>query len=280
MSNYNRDQAVKLFGMADSDSDNEAVSSFNATRAYLKLHEKSFREFFATANETIRLIDPGMISDIDGLNHENESLNKQVIVLKQQVEEMPTTHAKLVASLEAQVSVQKSENNKQKDQILGLKRKVAETETSLARVKGKGFMKGAFAGAAAAVVVGALVGQNKDVDIGAELRVASVAPFSILGKKAESVSQFVPPFLWYRSYLTVKTEFANIRMAETAFSPALSTVQKDSCIMVLAKSKRVPDWVKVEQRVDGKLVTGFMSIKDQQLDAAYIGKRCKAFAYE
>lgn len=136
------------------------------------------------------------------------------------------------------------------------------------------------AGALSTLFSGAVMSRIWDANLYDAVRVRSVSPASkLLGEHAQAVSKWTPSFLWYSQYASVKSEYANVRIMETMAAPIIEKLSQNSCVMVLKNSDLDPAWIKFEQRVDGKTVTGYMHTENLRLEDAHIGRPCVAYSY-
>ncbi len=136
------------------------------------------------------------------------------------------------------------------------------------------------AGALSTLFAGAAISRVWDTSIYDQMRVRSVTPIAkLLDEHAKAVSEWTPSFLWYDQYAVVGSEYANVRMMETRASPIIEKLSQNSCVMVLKNGDLDPAWIKFEQRVGGKTVTGYMHTENLKLEDAYIGKPCVAYSY-
>lgn len=66
---------------------------------------------------------------------------------------------------------------------------------------------------------------------------------------------------------------------ETTASPVLTKLATGSCVMVRDTSSIDPAWLKIEQRIDGKIVQGYMQSDALTVEDGYIGKPCKGVVF-
>lgn len=242
------------------------------------------------------LVDTDAREKVEELERTNDGLKSQLVVLENQLGTNSKTYSLRVEALEQRLARKERDYGGLLDQFnklnafaLGQKSQKEDLEKAIQDMKAAGqsnkrvpvkragwFIKGM----AATVAFGAVVSRGCDANLYDEARIRSVSPISyVFGDSAADISKWIPRAVWYDEYATVSGDTANVHIVETSLSPVREKLKGGSCVMVTGKSDVDPTWVKVEQRVNGKTVYGFMNTKDVNVEQAFIGKPCKALAY-
>lgn len=290
MSNFDKNRVLQLAQALDGSSEKDATQAFQAIQMYLQRHGRSFADLIADQGvATKEVVDYRTVEKLRDLEKENKDLRAQVEGLEKKSYQDAKSYKTRIESLEGRIKKKEGDytelnNNfnylnswftQNKSELEDHRRKVASL--SHVKIKRSGWF---ITGMLTTLFVGAVATRVGGPDIYDEVRTLTVNPIAyVFGDNAKAISRWIPRGLWYDKYATVSTEFANVRLMETTASPVLTKLSTGSCVMVRDTSNIDPTWFKIEQRIDGKLVQGYMQSNALTVEEGYIGKPCKGIGF-
>ncbi len=290
MSSFDKNKVLHLVQALDGASERDARQAFQALQMYLKRHGCGFTDLITDQGIAAKeVIDYRTVEKAKDLEKENKDLRSQVEGLEKRNDQDTRSYKTRIGSLEGRVKKQECDytelNNRfnylnsmftnNKSELEDHRRTVASL--SHVKIKRSGWF---MTGMLTTLFVGAVATRVGGPDIYDEARTLAVNPVAyVFGDNAKAISRWIPRGLWYDKYATVSTEFANVRLMETTASPVLTKLSTGSCVMVRDTSNIDPTWFKIEQRIDGKLVQGYMQSNALTVEEGYIGKPCKGIGF-